>query len=211
VTVLELASLPTDLESFRRSFLVTRRGKAEVLMINLFPDRRRLAADVWSVPGDIFTHAQKLSDMGYLHPKLFSGAYGSLPRNIVGDPAGMSFGVTDGIREKEPGVYVVSGWAILPTRIAAADDVFITCENQLGEPVVVALADMPGRRDDVAEHLHNDRYRWSGWMATFQADQLPPSLSQFKISAWAVDVEAGRVYKLEPDLVGRATSKPAGS
>jgi len=94
------------------------------------------------------------------------------------------------------GMLSYSGWAILPERGKPADAVFLTYDNEKGEPIIFAAAEQDAPRDDIARAEGDPVYAAGGWVATFPAAKLPGYLREIKITAWALDTRTAKACRL---------------
>ena len=51
-------------------------------------------------------------------------------------------------------------------------------------------------RDDVAQAVGARSWRLSGWVATFPRTALPAGMHRTRITAWALDTDTARAYRL---------------
>lgn len=198
--LVQLLSISPALAGCRATEMRRREGKAALLLINVLVDNPQLAELVYHTPGRCFDEARILNEMGYLHPRLMTTANA----NAIRDPADaradrVSAGKVERVWQSGPRQFNVSGWAVLPLIRRPADAVFLTYENERGEPIIFALSNARFRRPDIAQQQQVGDYEFSGWAASFAADRLPGYLEKLKINAWALDTDTGRAFRLDGD------------
>jgi hypothetical protein len=204
--LLQMLRLPTDLENFDELRINRRQAKAELLLVNVLPDAARMRRDICFEPSQVVTQSPLLSDMGYIHPPLIAtGNVGAWlheghggNRSASNDPG--TYGKVERLLQPRPDQVTIVGWAAMPDESVPVHAVFVTCENEKGEPVVLALADLRSERMDIARQHDEVNFRWSGWSASIPVDRLPASKSIFKFSAWAMNVDAGRAFKIPGEI-----------
>jgi hypothetical protein len=129
--------------------------------------------------------AQKLSDLGFLHPPLRNNSV--LIDNSV---AGQEYGWVDRFEPDANGSYLISGWAVLADR--PADAIILSYINSVGQAIAFKLIDRKYARVDVAKTLKKSTYLNSGWSTKFQLSDRPNP----QIQAWSYDAETGKSYRL---------------
>jgi hypothetical protein len=90
--------------------------------------------------------------------------------------------------------YRAWGWALLKAKRRQADCVVIAYHTPDAEPTLFAISDSIENRWDIARRSWPNDYLWSGWTATFPANQVPPGA---KLSFWALDADEPRLYRLD--------------
>jgi hypothetical protein len=94
-------------------------------------------------------------------------------------------------------LYRASGWAILNAKDRPADCVVVAYQNPPNQEwIVFAISDSFAMRADTVKHYRNMDYLWAGWTATFPRSAIPPGA---KLSFWAVDADAPKLYLLRDD------------
>jgi hypothetical protein len=196
--VLQTLSFPWSVKWGRSNRLDRREAKAALLLANIFPDNPQLAATVYLERGELLDEARALSAIGYLQPPLIHTRDARKIYQEEPDPAAPSIGELDGIgRDAVSGEIVVNGWAINPRVGEIADAVFLTYDDEHQEPIIFSLAVLNGRRDDVATQLHNQNYRWCGWIAPAPLDRVPAGIKTLRLTAWALDADTGKARLLD--------------
>ena len=169
-------------------------AKALVLSINVVDEPELLRRYVHANFQPIRKQANCLDRLGYLHPGLLRS------RNIrsIADtavPSEEMFGEIQQASKAGGGQFGMHGWAILPTKLRAADAVLLTYDNAGGEPIIFALAGVSIMRTDIAAVFNNPDYQMSGWSKMFNTNQLPSGAGSLR--AWAFDAEIARAYPLK--------------
>ena len=107
------------------------------------------------------------------------------------------FGQTEEVSRKDAETFVISGWSFLPELERPAPCVVLA--YRFGDQwIAFALSDMREPRPDLVQRTKNRKYLTAGWRASTRREILPPDAEQ--ISAWALDPDAGDVYKLPGDF-----------
>lgn len=196
VVLLSLMVLPGALASFNDTEMLRRQGKGALLLLDALPDNPQLTAHVCAEIDLITSQAPVLNRMGYLHPPLIAGNDAS---RIQGDPASVGGlkGQLERMGRTETNKVGFSGWAVFPAKSAPADAVFLTYENERREPIIFALAEIGRRRDDVVSKERNPDYLLCGWVAVVPQDRLPRFPATMTITAWALDTDTGKAFKLD--------------
>ena len=152
-----------------------------------------LTGVVYNDPQVLLHRVKMLLAAGCLPPEM---ARGSRVREFAvesSSPPGSS-GSFEGL-VKEGETYTATGRATLARRREAADAVLLAYEDEAGEPVAFALAEL----EDAVEVLGRFPTLFARaelrWRKSFPAGHLPaPDVS---LSAWAFDAETGQAFKLE--------------
>ena len=111
-----------------------------------------------------------------------------------------NYGYFDRVTQVNSGVYVASGWAILPERRELADSVILTYEKIDGKPTMFALINtLNDKRNDVAKAFKKQSYSNSGWKKTFDSSKLPSG--SLKVEAWAFNSITGKAFQLNGNHV----------
>ena len=171
-------------------FVRLSQAKAELVLSPLLP-RMPLSTRLHPDPARVAEGVQTLDALGLLRPPLRKSAR-------VADVATLRPGTCGALEEVYPDrrKIRVLGAAWLPDRPRVPDAVLITYHKGQRGPIVFAAAG-PGRsRPDVAQALHCPACLDSGWEA---AVGLPDTLLPARIEAWAYDVEANTLCRLEGD------------
>jgi hypothetical protein len=82
--------------------------------------------------------------------------------------------------------------------------VVLAYADERSEWIIFALSNAVLKRPDVVEALRSKEQLWTGWNLVFPRDAVPRGA---KISAWAVDVKAAKLYRLKE--VGNVSSLEA--
>ncbi len=195
VVLMALAAIPGALAASRATEGQRRQGKAALLLLNVLPDDPHLTSNVCAEIDLIRRQAPLLDEMGYLHPRLIAGPDAA---KIQADPDTVG-GVRGGLEQlgrAEADRIRASGWAVFPTRSQPVDAVFLTYDDAQGRPIIFALADMGRPRHDIVRMEGTTDVLASGWVAVFPRSRLPASMARTTVSAWALDTDTGKAYKL---------------
>jgi hypothetical protein len=160
------------------------RAKSCLAFINVAPEEPCLADALYYDARVLRGRAESLDRLGYLRPPLVR------ERRVSALAAGE--GCADGSAKFTPaegGAYVAEGSARLPRRGGeTADAVVLAYGTGEDDQTVFALAEVG------ADWAHKD----PRWRRTFPPGALPAA-PPFKLTAWAFDAEAGKVYRLCED------------
>ena len=147
-------------------------------------------------PQRVITRAVRLDELGILRPRLVRDPeVSALPFGEVDAQA--ADGWCDALVAMHGDDIRASGWATLNGKRRPADAVLLAYETPEGEWVAFAMSDAVVRRRDIKRLLGTKDQLWSGWTATFRRDAVPPGAA---ISAWAVDIEGPRLYRLKQNV-----------
>jgi hypothetical protein len=174
-------------------------GKTCLAFINLVDKQSCITNNLLGNYSYIVAVANQLNDLGFLKPSLVTDT--NIEKIAASRADNWKYGNLDGSEKIDNGLYVASGWAILPHRNEPADGVVLTYEDGAGKSVIFDLL-LPTKtpREAVAKILNNPAYLESGWYGTFPRSLLPAK-EVVKISAWAYDSKNGKAYKLANDLL----------
>jgi hypothetical protein len=173
-----------------------KRDKGLLLLVQVLPNNPMLQSSIPD-PNDIISQAGPLNALGYLRPRLIETANASLLEDNGKTP--FARGEISRIFRAESGQLVCAGWAELIASNRAADAVFITCDNERGEPIIIATA-LTGAQWPGVVPARPDS--WQGWVATIPLARLPQGLSAYHFSAWALDTQSGRACRIDAVAAG---------
>ena len=143
-------------------------------------------------PKHAMAQASQLDELRLLRPPLIRTAeIRALPHSEVDEQ--MAAGWCDAIVPADGDEFRASGWATLNGKGRPADAVLLAYQNAEGIWVAFTMSDVVVRRHDIKKMMRNRDQLWSGWAATFRREAVPPGAP---ISAWAVDVDEPRLYRL---------------
>ncbi len=172
-------------------------AKACLLFINVAPDAECIEHKLyWGMYNSSINFggidylrvvANAANHLGLMHPPLLTTSH--LKDSTTNNT---SNGFFDALIPQDNNQYLASGWAILVRSNRPADAVVLTYDTPTGANAFKVLP-VGGERLDVQQLLGNTAYIHSGWSGTFTS-VLPKNA---KIKAWALDVEAAKVYKLK--------------
>lgn len=104
-------------------------------------------------------------------------------------------GACETVTPLEGNLLRATGWATLDGKGRPADCVAIAWQKTPGEEwTLFAISDSFEMRADVVKRCRTRKQLWSGWSATFLRSAFPDG---GKLSFWAVDADAPRLYRLE--------------
>lgn len=92
----------------------------------------------------------------------------------------------------------LSGWAIAPTRHAAADCVVFTCEATNIAPQIFALMDQRSVRMALVNKFHDQIFLVAGWQKNCPLAELPKGA--LTVKAWSYDVETDALAPLANEV-----------
>jgi hypothetical protein len=188
----------------RISWFYRRNAKAALLLINVLPDTPPLAATVLPDTRALARHANALSRIGYLKPALINSPDAkAIQLPLPNDSKNHSLGRIEHYTHDGPDQLILAGWALHPRETRPSDAVFLTCEDEHGEPIIIAFAEMPTERPDLAREKKNAAYHYTGWRAEITSQLLPPASGPIKIAAWTLDAQTGQASKLENEFTVR--------
>jgi hypothetical protein len=196
LSLLVMCGTIKSLETWERFQHNRMTGKALLLLINVLDEPQALRRYVhWAGPS-LKGWANTLDSMGCFRPALVRSKH---IREIAytSDP-----GVMGELEEigQTGGEFTVSGWAILPESHRIADSVLLTYDDDQGDPIIFALAEV-GRKREANKRPYDNAYPRCGWTKSWTADKIPAS-SQ-RIRAWTFDAENCRAF-----LIGTVSLKP---
>jgi hypothetical protein len=166
-------------------------SKACHMLIDALPDEECLTRNVYNDLPGLRSWSRALDALGFWRPGLLrtnrveefaapeasaSGDYGSFELLI-----------------REGDSYRASGHALLPHRREPPDAVLLAYENEKGEHVAFAQAELKNR-GLIFIRFWQPRQD-AGWQKTFPASALPSDTS--RVTAWALDAQTGTAFKLD--------------
>jgi hypothetical protein len=166
-----------------------RQAKACLLFVNLVPDEC-LPPDLMAFPDKLPERLNALDRMGFLRPGLMKSRRAA---DFAVEPAS-GFGSFDQL-SRDGQVFAAAGRARLPYRGEPADAVLLTYRTKDDNAVLFSVAEMD-YKGDVLKLIpgKNPDYTYF-WKKTFPQNSLPADAVE--VSAWALDADTGKAYKLE--------------
>ena len=150
----------------------------------------------YPAPEVVKSRAAQLDELQLLRPRLVrSNSIASLRHQRANGRT--ASGWLDAIVPVDAEQSRASGWASLNGKGRPADAVVLAYQSTEGEWVIFAMSDTVVRRRDIARLFDTDEQLWSGWIATFPRNAVPPGAT---ISAWAVDIDKPRLYRLSQNV-----------
>lgn len=179
-----------SLEMFRIRSANTRLGYGAVLFSPVLDTSSILEKVSYPRPSFVRKNADLLDQLHLLRPPLFRTTDISQLRTAKADGA-VALGWFDSTKSQD-GQNTAFGWAALTMKRRPADCVLLAF-SEGGTWRIFAMSSAVVARPDVAEQLHDERYRWTGWHAVYPASLVPPGA---RVSAWALDARDAKLYKL---------------
>jgi hypothetical protein len=127
-------------------------GKAGLLLINILDEPEPLARNVHqgNDPG-LKAGTNFLDRLGYLRPRLVRSNRIS---EIAFPSDAKTMGEFNELGKRSGGEFAASGWAILPESHRAADGVLLTYDDEQGDSIIFALAEVGYKRAEVSRHFN---------------------------------------------------------
>jgi hypothetical protein len=169
------------------------RDRAALLLLPVLPDNPQLTGAITPKIEHVMTQAVKLDDIGFLHPSLIRSPNAAL---IEAKAEGHSTGTLVKAFQPDSAHVTCIGWAMLQEQHKAADGVFLTCDNERGEPVIVAGAEMCAE-SQLLPTFDDPAYKCAGWVATISLDKIPRAIPSAHLTAWALDSQTRQAYRLQ--------------
>jgi hypothetical protein len=169
-------------------------GKACLLMIENFIQEDCLRDKISPRVSVVRDRIHAINKYGFLQPSLVTSKHAE---DISGDVQD-NYGYFDNLRKAGSGLYIATGWAILPQKQESADAVILAYSDTDNKSIVFAVADTQFPRVDIAKAYGKSAYHNSGWEAQIAIDKLPSFPNRkLQISAWAFDTDTGKAFKLK--------------
>jgi hypothetical protein len=197
VIVLQLFAYPNAFRNARLIQMARREGKAALMLIEVLPDNPRLATLVFPDLEPTLSQAKIFNQMGYIRPPLIESKDAQKIQETDGARVAGAAGKIEQAGQTGPGQAAATGWAIFANKRSPADAVFLTYDDEHRQPIIFAFADIGLERADIAQQHGSDAYAGAGWIARFPASSLPSYMRVTTISAWALDTDTGRAFKLD--------------
>jgi hypothetical protein len=195
LVLLHLLALPAAIHESWETRFNRRQGKAALLMADVLPDNPGISELVGG-RDEVIPEANVLNNMGYLRPPLVRTNDAS--QIIAADAGGNApvIGGLDACATDQKGQINVVGWAINRRVKDLADGVLLTYDDPGGKPIIFIASQMNLQREDLLQQNGDPIYEWCGWRVSFLPSEVPAEIKTTRISAWALDVDSGRVYRL---------------
>jgi hypothetical protein len=74
--------------------------------------------------------------------------------------------------------------------------VFLTYDNQQGEPIIIAGAIMCAE-SALLPIFSDPAYHCAGWVATISLGKIPADIKSTRLTAWALDSHTRKAYRLQ--------------
>ena len=191
LSLLVLSGTMKSLESWPRFQHSRLTGKALLLLINVVDEPQALVRNVhWDTPS-LKGWTNTLDRLGYLRPAVLRSKY---IRDIARSSEPGTKGRFEEIHGSFDGDFSGSGWAILPDGHRVADGVLLTYDDDQGEPVIFALAEVGYQRQEVSQRLNDKAYLRCGWKKSWKAGQIPEA--SLWVRAWTFDAENCRAFEI---------------
>ena len=148
---------------------------------------------VYPMPERAAERAQRLDRLQLIRPPLVqTNQLEDLPHEPVDNRA--ASGWCDAIVAVDGETYRASGWAALNGKGRPADAVVLAHSDEEGKWIIFAMSDAVIRRNDIKRMFDSGDQLWTGWFASFPPTAVPAGA---EISAWAVDADGPRLYRLQ--------------
>jgi hypothetical protein len=194
VIVLAAMDFPQSFASAVANSRIRTEAKGALLLIRYLPDNPVLG-NVFSEPGKQAGYAERLNQIGYLHPPLIASNCAADFQETDADAMGGVQGKVESVVRNTAGMVVATGWAVLAKKSRPADAVFLTYDNEAGQPIVLTFAPFYRKNEDANRQL-GENFGLCEWIASFTKSSLPKELKTTSLAAWALDVSAGKAFKL---------------
>jgi hypothetical protein len=202
ILALQIANIPAGIQACHDWRASLRSAKGAILLINILPDNPQLVK-IYPDVSVLSREANGLDQIGYMNPRLIQSDDADLIRAPDPAEAGGARGNLDGYIPGTSGEIKLVGWAIFPKTGEPADAVFITYQDDEGEPIICALADLGPTRQDIVQQTGQSNYLRCGWLATFPVSRLPGDLKIVRLNAWALDVNSDKAVQLNGVFTAR--------
>ena len=179
-----------SLEMFRIRSANTRLGYGAVIFSPVLETSSILEKVSYPRPNFVRKNADLLDQLHLLRPPLIRTTDISQLRTGKADGT-VASGWFDSTKAQDEQI-TASGWAALIGKRRPADCVILAFSEE-GTWRIFAMSSAVVARPDVAEKLHDSRYRWTGWHAVYPANIVPPGA---RVSAWALDARDAKLYEL---------------
>jgi hypothetical protein len=142
--------------------------------------------------------ADALDRLKLLRPPLVrTNRLAAIPNETAG--GGHASGACETIAPLEDKSFRATGWAVLDAKGRPADCVAVAYQAPPdNEWTLCAISDSFAMRADIVKRFRTMEQLWSGWTATFPRSAFPTGA---KLSFWAVDADAPRLYRLEDPVI----------
>jgi hypothetical protein len=108
-------------------------------------------------------------------------------------------GACESIAPLEGNLLRATGWGVLDAKGRPADCVAVAYQAPSdNEWTLCAISDSFAMRPEIVKRYRTMEQLWSGWSATFPRTAFPAGA---KLSFWAVDADAPRLYRLEDPVI----------
>ncbi len=134
-----------------------------------------------------------IGNLGLIHPHMIRD------RNANGIVSGAAFAKGEFVRvtRSDSDEITCVGWAVLPEAGKAASAVFITADDEKGEPIIIGFGGMGASWTGVIPSFQEPDLAGAGWAANIPLPRLATSVWPIQLRAWALDPETGRACRLE--------------
>jgi hypothetical protein len=166
-------------------------GKGALHFAAVLDHRQVFARYLGGDATDVYNYATIYDSLGLLHPALAKSPLIADMSVVTTEksPAGWIDHV-----EKSFGQYVLSGWAVLPSKSRVADCVVVAVSSDDTAERAIAVDDEVEDRPDVVRVLGRTNLVRCGWRAHFS--ESAPRKSDEKVTAYAFDADADHLYRL---------------
>jgi hypothetical protein len=174
-----------------------RQWKAAVMLATVAPPDSPLARFAASQYDTTMKEIVALNAMGYLRPPLVASNDATQfqdPRDATASEP-IILGWIEQLRPE--GSYIIaSGFALDPRANKPGDGFFLTYEDEQKRQIIISVGARVGERPEIADKFGRWACRFSGWAASFPVARIPAYMQQVKITAWVLDSDTGKAFKL---------------
>jgi hypothetical protein len=176
-----------------------RLARAAVLFCHAFDTREVITKTAY--PNDarpVTEGAEALDRLKLLRPPLVrTNRIEAIPHETAAGKH--ASGACEIIAPVEGNLLRATGWATLDTKGRPADCVAVAYQAPSdNEWTLCAISNSFAMRPEIVKRFQTMEQLWSGWSATFPRSRFPAGA---KLSFWAVDADAPRLYRLEDPVI----------
>ena len=176
------------------SWAETRLFRAAVLFSHAIDTSAALRRAGNPSPDVVRARAAALDELKLLRPRLVRTAEIGALQTAESETVAGNFEIIERIDDQQARA---SGFAVLKRQGRPADAVLLAYETPAQSSIAFAISDAVVRRRDVARAMRDQRHVLAGWTVTFPRVAVPAGA---RISAWALDADVPKVYRLEQNV-----------
>jgi hypothetical protein len=201
--LLQIGGLPTALAGGEKTRSRFMRGRGAQLLINLVPDNPQIEIFGQPAPPQLMELVNAVGKIGYLNPSPIASPNANQIKCANDGDADDISGAMERFAQVAPNEFRILGWSIFPNRHCVTDCVFLTYDDDRGQPIIFAAAEMQVKWGDSATKLNDPNYEWCGWAANFPAQRIPANLHATRLQAWVLNVDTGKATLLDGNVIFR--------